>query len=94
MNIMHIINTNLVWGRLSENYLTKKLIVQNISDLQYMKPPRVNILPTPLLSLSPPSLSLSLANMEKHSPAVKLEESVAESHYDQKSVPNDKKKYA
>ena len=30
--IMCIINANVVWGRLSENYLTQKLIARNIFD--------------------------------------------------------------
>ena len=28
MKIMHIINTNMVWGCLSENYLTRKFIAR------------------------------------------------------------------
>ena len=36
VKIMHIINDNAVWGRLSENYLTRKFIARNICDLQYV----------------------------------------------------------
>ena len=34
-NIMCIINANAVWGHLSENYLTRKLIARNIFDTKY-----------------------------------------------------------
>ena len=41
MKIMHIINANVVWGRLSENYLTRKFITRNtltrnICNLRYI----------------------------------------------------------
>ena len=32
----NIINNNAVQGRLSENYLTRKIIAQNIRNLRYM----------------------------------------------------------
>ena len=35
MKIMRIINDNVVRGRFSENYLTRKSIARNICDLQY-----------------------------------------------------------
>ena len=34
-DIMRIINANAARGRLSENYLTRKLIARNITDLLY-----------------------------------------------------------
>ena len=36
-NIMRIINANVVRGRLSENYLTRKLITLNIFDTKYYR---------------------------------------------------------
>ncbi len=33
--IVRIINVNAVWGRLSENYFTRKFIAQNIFDMKY-----------------------------------------------------------
>ena len=35
-NIMRIINTNAVRGRLSKKYLTRKLITRNIPELRYI----------------------------------------------------------
>ena len=37
MKILHIINVNVVWGCLSENYLTRKFIAQNIFDTKYSR---------------------------------------------------------
>ena len=36
-NIMRIINANAVRSRLSENYLTRKLIARNIFDTKYYR---------------------------------------------------------
>ena len=35
MKIMCIINDNVVWGRLSKNYSTRKFIARNICDAKY-----------------------------------------------------------
>ena len=35
--IMHIINNKAIRGRLSENYLTRKFITQNICDTKYLQ---------------------------------------------------------
>ena len=44
--IMHILNDNAVRGRLSENYLIRKFIAQNICDAKYS---RFTVLPSNLL---------------------------------------------
>ena len=33
--LIRIVNANVVWGCLSENYLTQKFITRNIHDLQW-----------------------------------------------------------
>ena len=35
--ITRIINDNVVWGRLSENYLTRKFIARHICDAKYSR---------------------------------------------------------
>ena len=34
---MHVVSTNVVRGRLSKNYLTRKFIARNIFDMKYSR---------------------------------------------------------